>query len=427
MPYKKNFIYISNIIHLPLLDSNGKKIGKIIDLTSVFQHAYPKVSGLLVKNGKARFHIPWENVQRFSPDRKAVILNTSHVEPVESSSILEKEILLKETFLDKQVVNIYGSKVVRVNDLQLLYEAGSLWLIHIDVGFKGFLRRLGFLKFINALSNWFISYELKDQFIPWKFVQPITTTNVLDSNYLKISFSKLSELHPADLADIIDDLGTEEGNVIFHSLDAPTAAKTLQELPIKLRVRMAENLDLKKLAAIIHEMQMDEVADLLDHFPLEKNEQLYSLLPMDKVVEIEELLSQSRLGAGSLMNSEFIAITSDHTVGEILKLIKTKYSKVESIYYIYIVDKEEVLLGVATLRELLTNPAKTPITEVMREIIVKVKIHANLKTVAEIFFKYDFTVVPVVDEQNHMKGIISMKDALEAVFPEIREEAEGKS
>ena len=152
---------------------------------------------------------------------------------------------------------------------------------------------------------------------------------------------------------------------------------------------------------------------------------MYSYLPAETVGEIKDLLKHSWHGAGSLMNTEFIAVKKDLTAGEVVKKIRDEFSKVESIYYIYILDDDETVIGLTNLRELLMADPATPLSELMQENIVKVDVEENIKNVARVFFKYNFTAVPVVDESNHMLGIISMKDALEAVFPEMKEEVEG--
>jgi CBS domain-containing protein len=407
-------------------EASGKKNGAIVDMYALFDQTYPRLSGLMLRTKNGDRKIPWKFVQRIDEAGKKIFLGdfAGLSEPSGRESLKNEE-LLKKAFLDKQIVNLFGSKVVRVNDLQFLKEDTNLWLVHIDVGIKGLLRRLGWLGFFSALYEWLFSYEIKDKFISWKNTQAVPTTGATSLPCLQIPSARLSELHPADLAEILSDLGNDERVTIFRTLDNSTAARTLQEMPLNIRVQLVESVNPKRIVDIISEMQRDEVVDLLDKLSYSKVEELFSLMPPETLVEIKELLAHSWHGAGSLMNTEFAAAKKDVTAGEACELIKTEFSKAESIYYLFVLDDDETLIGLATLRALLLADADATLGEIMHENIVKVHVEENIKNVARVFFKYNFTVVPVVDDHNHILGIISMKDALEAVFPEMKEEAEG--
>ncbi len=419
-----NFIFLSQIISMPVFDSSKERIGSIDDVIADVRGLYPRINGIIVRRGikKIQVYYPWKCVQEILQGHSMVIEKACENE--EPISLAPHEIRLKETFFDKQIVDIGGSKVVRVNDLHILRDGIKLWLVHMDVGFKGFLRRLGWLRLFSAIVRWLFAHELQDKFIPWKYVQPITTAENLKSLSLIIPHSKLSDLHPADLADILVDLGAEERMLIFNSFDDATAADILQELPLKMRILIAKSLPHERLAKIMDETPMDEVVDLLDEMPSDTVNALYSLIPTEKVDQIKTLLNHSERIAGSLMNTEFISARPEEAKGKVLNRIKKNADDVESIYYIYVLDNEGVPVGVLTLKQLLTAPHKKPIGEIMRGNVVKVKVDAHIKTVAHVFYKYNFTAVPVVDDQDKIQGIITMKDAFESVFSEIREETE---
>lgn len=420
----KNFVYLSQIIDLPVIDVKNRRIGYVEDVAAGIKRMYPRVSALIVRKRfrKERFYISWGNIKRLEDGKRVLIKVMPEV--LENQVAAENEILLKESFWDNQIVDTAGSKVVRVNDLHLMKENENLWLVHIDVGFNGFLRRLGWFKYFNKMIEWLFGLTLTDKFIPWKNIQPITTTNVYGSISLKMPYSKLSGLHPADLADILADLGTDERLVIFKSLDKPTAAHALQELPLKVRVHTAELLDSDSLKKIIEEMPMDEVVDLFKELSEETITDMFKVLPADMVNEIRELLEHSERSAGSLMNTEFLSVKHDSTVAEALAKIKNDCEKLESIYYIYAVDERDSLAGVTTLRDLLVSEKDRKISDIMHKNVIKVGVTTNVKKVARVFFKYDFVVVPVVDSLNKLEGIITIKDALEAVFPEMSEESD---
>jgi len=424
----KNFIYFSDVLHFSPIDAvSGKRTGTIEDMYAVFDQTYPRISGLVLRIGKnEKRKIPWKYVRKIDEHKRAIVLDFFEGQPESACrELLKNEELLKKAFLDKQIVNLFGSKVVRVNDLHLLREDTNLWLVHIDVGIKGLLRRLGWLGFFSGVYEWVFSDEIHDKFISWKHAQPVPTTGATSLPCLQIPSARLSELHPADLAEILSDLGNDERITIFRTLDNSTAAKTLQEMPLNIRVQLVESVNPKRIVDIIGEMQRDEAVDLLDKLSHVKVLELFSLLPADTVEQLKELLAHSWHGAGSLMNTEFVAAQKNVTAGEAFQRIKTEFAKAESIYYLYVLDDDESLLGMVTLREVLLADPDAALSEFMHENVVRVNVEENVKNVARVFFKYNFSAVPVVDDRNHMLGIISMKDALEAVFPEMKEEAEG--
>ncbi len=423
---RKNFVYLSNIINLPLIDSvTGKRLGYTRDLTASLGAAYPKISGIVAsrKFSRRTFFLPWSAVVEYD-ENVSITVDGEKKAAGEGGTQMASEILLRGTFWDKQIVDMSGAKVVRVNDLHIIREDLNLWLVHIDIGFKGFLRRLGWLRFVNFLVQWLFSYALKDKFIPWKYVQPLATTNVYGSLSLTIPYAKFAEMHPADLADVLIDLGTEERFMIFRALDRNAAAETLEELPVKIQKQLVHELPDEQLAEILNEMAMDEVVDLIDELPRERVHALFELFPQEKVQEIKSLLRHSEHSAGAFMNTEFITVREDMPLSTVLKKIKKEHTRAESFYYIYVENEDEELVGITTLRQLLITDPSTPISEIMHRNIIKVDIATDIKVVAGIFIKYDFVVVPVVDEQKKIVGIITIKDALEAVFPEIRSEAE---
>lgn len=421
---KTSFIFFSQILNLPVLDSGNRRVGRIYDIVADVAGMYPKINALVVRTGirKNLLYFPWKCVKSVAEGRSIVIDNAeSGMEP---SGLADNELRLRETFLDKQIVDIAGSKVVRVNDLHILKDGTKLWIVHVDVGTKGLLRRLGWLRQINAASRWLFGYEMSDKFIQWKYVQPITSVDNFKALSLIIPHSKLSELHPADLADILIDLGAEERMLIFNSFDDATASDILQEFPLKMRLLIAESLPHDRLAKLLDKMPMDEVVDLLGEMDPEAMREVSRLLPEEKVIQIRELMRHSHRVAGSIMNTEFISAREDETAGKVLARIKKVAGDVESIYYIYVLNDDETPVGVLTLKQLLTVERKKPIGEIMRGNVVRVRIDTRIKAVAEIFYKYNFTVVPVVDERDRIEGIITIKDALEPVVPEIREETE---
>lgn len=419
------FSFLSQIIDLPILDSESrKKIGMLDDFVVEIKEMYPRIVALIVmhKNGM-RFRLPWSCVKLVN-ERRSIIIGDYTAFVGQSYTIAVSELRLKKIFWDKQIVDTHGLKVVRVNDLHLLREKMSLWVIHVDIGIKGLLRRLGWLGFFGGIIRWLFDYEIKDKFISWKYVHPLADSDKLKYLSLKVPVSSLNELHPADLADILIDLGIEEKINVILSLDNETAAGTFQELPLKIKLQITELMNIEDLARILMEMPMDEIVDFFAEIKLETRNALFKILPLKDVLQIKDLLQHSGNIAGSLMNTEFIAINREINVSDILNVIRYEAEEFETIYYIYVIDKDDRITGVVSLKQLLTADPETKVADLMREKVISVEVNTHIDVVAKIFFKYDFVVVPVVDEEEKLVGIITIKDALEAVFPEIREETE---
>jgi magnesium transporter len=423
------FSYLSEFIHLPVVRiSDNRRIGKLVDLAATTSQVYPRVTGLMVRTyrHKPPMYIPWSNVKRIV-FKEHIAINDSTMDHVQQQKAAENEILICKTFLDKQIISTSGYKIVRVNDLQLLIEdkakeSTNLWVVHIDIGSKGILRRLGFLRPVNAAFRWVTDRDLKDEFVSWKYVQPTATTSVYASVQLKTDASKLSEIHPADLADILEDLGTDERIALIESLDHFTAAQTLQEMQFKNRLQIVESMEPFKLAPIINEMQMDEAVDLLDACDAQKRQSVYAMFTTEKVTELKELSQLSAYSVGSIMNTDFITAKPTETARVVLNRIRVECEKLEMYRYAYILDDDGRLKGVVSLRNLLMSDAKMLIADIMTEQPVSVQIDTRIRRVAKLFFKYNFEAIPVVDDDDTLQGLVSYRDAVASLYPEIKEE-----
>ena len=423
------FSFLSEFLNLPVLRAgDNKRIGKLVDLAASTAQVFPRVTGVIIRVSfrSAAIYIPWTHVKHIVfKDHLAVDLPDGAGPAAVSAS--ENEILLRKTFLDRQIISTSGYKVVRVNDVQILIEdrpngSTNLWAVHIDIGMRGILRRLGYLRPVNAAFRWLTDRDIRDKFVSWKNVQPAATSSVYASVQLKTDASKLSEIHPADLADILEDLGTDERIALLESLDNYVAALTLQEMQPKNRLQVAEGLDSAKLAAIVNEMQMDEAVDLLDACEPEKRQTIYASLPPEKVADLKDLSRLSTFSVGSIMNTDYIAARKTDTAMEVLERIRAESEKAEVYRYAYVLENDDKLLGVVTLRQLLRAEPGTSVVDLMAEQPVTVQLDTHIRRVARVFFKYNFEAVPVVDEENRIQGVVTLRDALAAVYPEVREE-----
>jgi len=246
---------------------------------------YPMIIGLVVKRkGRAgRSYLPWEKIARIEP------MVTSSEETFQASEAVlpEKDIVLLREVMDKQIVDTFGAKVVRVNDLHFLRMNAHLRLVHVDVGFRGLMRRVGWERLVDRVLRWLFSYELPNQFISWKYVQLLSGSDLLQ---LSVSQKKLMHLHPADLADIIEDLSGRERSAMFHALDPETAADALEEIDPKIQKSLIEETPVEKASDIVEEMSPSDAADLLGDLPEEKAEEILEGMEKEKAEDVRELL-----------------------------------------------------------------------------------------------------------------------------------------
>ncbi len=414
-PNSQVFLFLSRVLGRKIVDSEGRFRGKILDLGVAAADLYPPVTSILYLpvGSKTPARLAWSRTVWAEND--VILSSPSPGEPADKPPG-EGELLLKESLLDKQIVDTHGAKILRVNDLHLLKVNSNLFLIHVDVGFRGLMRRVGWEKAMDKFFQWFFDYRPADHFIPWRFVQPLSTPHLLR---LKVAQNRLSLLHPADLADIIEELDIHKRTEVFQSLDVETAAEALEETDPKIQVRLIENLNPAKASDIIEEMSPSEAADLLGDLPKEKAEGILKEMEKDIAEDVKELLEHSEEKAGGLMTPSFPTLPPQATARQALDFLRQEAENLDVIDYLYVVDEEEHLLGVISLRDLLMASPQTQLSNMMDSRVVSVGLEEEKERIADLFAKYGLKDIPVVDEENHIKGVIPFKSLLEVVAPEL--------
>jgi magnesium transporter len=408
-----DFYFLSHFLGRGLRSTSGEKIGKVTDLVTERAEPYPLVIGLSVRAGrKDRRFVPWEKITRIEP---WVLLSDGAFDFLPSRPSGQNVTFLREEVMDKQIVDTFGAKVVRVNDLHFLRVNSQLRLVHVDVGFRGLMRRVGWEGAMDGLLHWFFSYELPNQFISWKYVQLLSGSDLLQLN---ISQQKLSRLHPADLADIIEDLSGRERSAIFHALDTETAAEALEEIDPRIQKALIETIPVEKASDIVEEMSPSDAADLLGDLPEERAEKILKEMEQERAEDLRGLLVHRDEAAGGLMTTSYFSLPGDTPVETALTRLKEEASELDIFEYIYLVDAEEVLQGVVSLRDLLTAPPGQPLAELQSSRLVSVGTEEDQKKVVEAFAKYGFSALPVVDEDRRLKGVIGFRTVLEVLAPD---------
>ncbi|MCX5917818.1 MAG: CBS domain-containing protein [Deltaproteobacteria bacterium] len=414
-PNSQVFLFLSQILGKRIVDSAGRVQGKVLDLVVAVADLYPPVTAILYlpEGAKSPARFPWNKVTHIAGQ---VVVSPPASADAPSGNLGEGELLLKESLLDKQIVDTHGAKILRVNDLHLLKVNHNLFLIHVDVGFRGLMRRVGLEKAADKFFQWFFDYHLADHFIPWRFVQPLSSPALLR---LRVAQDRLSLLHPADLADIIEELDIHKRTAVFQSLDVETAAEALEETDPKIQVRLIENLNPAKASDIIEEMSPSEAADILGDLPKEKAEGILKEMEKGIAEDVKELLEHPEEKAGGLMTTAFPTLPPQATAREAMEFLRHEGENLDLIDYLYVADAEEHLLGVVSLRDLLLASPQTVLGDMMDVRVVAVRLEEEKEEIADRFAKYGLKAIPVVDEENHVKGVIPFKSLLEVVAPQL--------
>ncbi len=405
-------IFLSDFLRADVIDVGQRRVGSVRDLLVRMGDPYPVVVALALRSSrKLPDVIDWGAVRQGESNELALNVATTALKEYQATKDV---IWLARDVLDKQIVDTDGRRVVRVNDLQLQVSAGNLLLVGVDVGARGLLRRLGAEGLGKRVSR-LTGRNIPQRLISWDAVDPVHSDE--ESVKLRISHRKLAKMHPADIAEIVEQLGGRDRDAIFQSLDDEIAADTLEESSDEVQAQIIARLDDDRAADILEAMAPDEAADILGDLPEERRETIIAAMEAEEAEDVEELLSYEEDTAGGLMTTEFVAVPAGLTAEQTIDKLRELEPDAESIYYVYVVDDDEHLLGVLSLRDLIVAKPLTLITDFMIERVVAVPLDARPEDVAAVMAKYNFLAVPVVDDDDRMQGIVTIDDAMDTVMP----------
>ncbi len=427
-------IYLSTMLGIPVLDSEGTSIGTVHDLGIATGEVFPRVTSLAFMGpGKTPFMISWRKyVADF--DDEAVRLKVPAAQ-VRFSYLQPDELLIARDLLNKQIVDTKGMRVVRVNDLKLsdtggpskLGERGGgdstqLRLIGAEVGVRGLLRSLsprlerGVCRVASALGH-----PVKERLIAWSYMDLIDRE--LKDVKLSVTHKTLDELHPADIADILEQLDPRLRAQVFAQLDAEQAADAMAELDEDQAAEIVDDMDARQASRMLQEMDPDDAAELVGELDYAKAETLLRLMGVKEERAIRQLLGYRESTAGRIMTQSFAAFTPAMTVEEAIAVLrKADVDDLETVNYLYVTDDERRLQGVLPLRRLLIADAGTRLGQLMETDLVTCAPDDDQEDVAENISKYNLLALPVVDEDRKLLGIVTVDDALEVLQEEHEED-----
>lgn len=404
-------LFVSEILKKLVLDPKGEELGRVKDIVVIKGETFPKVSALIIEKKKRLSNLPWLNLNIFN---KRIISAKIYSEGLQPYEFSEKDLLIVRDIFDKQIVDANGAKVVRVNDVKLEGFNSAAILVAVDVGMRGIMRRLGVERGGEDMMRLF-KRHLPYNLISWNYIQPLEPK--LTKISLTVPRQMVSELHPADIAEIISQVSRREGATFFKGLDVETAAEALSELQPDVQAAIITGMDTDKAADIIEEMPPDEAADILSDLPMDKAKEILEKIEKEEAEDIQELLSHEEDTAGGLMTNEFIAYPPETTVKEAIEKFRKDAEEVETVYYIYVTDTEEKLIGVISLRELLLAPLDTKLSDIVETKLKTVTPDTDEVEVAEIISKYNLVAIPVVDNEGFMLGIVTVDDIIDRILP----------
>jgi CBS domain-containing protein len=401
--------FLSEFIGMPAQVKGARApVGKIVDfLISHPEDAFPRIDAVKIrtKGGMRIVPIGEATVGRDGP----LLLDA---EPTVESPADDAALYLVEDLLDKQIVDVDGRKVVRINDLELAMTGGTLRVVAAEVGVAGLLRRLG----VGGLARDLVD-RVPRTLIAWNNVSPIHDLNPSEIK-LSVSEGRLSRLHPSDLAEIIGDLSAKDAAHVMGSLDDETAADALEHLDLDTQRAIIDDLGTERAADIIEEMDADDAADLLGDLPAEQQAELLAEMDAETAQDLRELVSYGDNTAGGLMTTGYVWIYPHRTIAATIAKIREIAPETEFIYYLYVTDQAEKLLGVLSLRTLLLAQPDKTIDDVMETDLVSVSADMTAEDVASIIARYDLLACPVLDAAGKMQGIVTVDDAIDAIIPE---------
>ncbi len=412
-------LFFSQLVGKAVRDRQGEKIAVLKDLivrinpdVGKSEEKYPPVAGLLARASGREFWIPLDKVQLFEAD--GVKLHTAEL----SLARFERrdgEILLGRDLLDKQLVDVEGRRVIRVNDLALgAREETALRLLAVDVAFGAIWRRI----FSFGKTRPARQINRGEDLLDWADVEYFASS--APAVRLNVSHERLARLHPVDIARLLDELSYVQGAEIVNALDDETAADTLEEMQPDDAADILEGFNEDRAADILEEMQPDDAADLLAEVDKDKAQALLGLMEIEESQEVRELLAYDEDTAGGMMTNDFVMLPADMAAADALQNIRMMEAQPEFVDYIYVVEPgSERLVGVAALRDVVFSPVRGRLLGdlAMRD-FVSVSADTRAEDAAALLADYGFRAMPVMNERDEIQGIITFDDALDLILPE---------
>ncbi len=405
----ETFLYFTELLNLPVYDLKHRRIGRVRDAALVPLVHQSRVDRFLVGAGSSWLSVRYDQISAISLD--GIQLSDEKLFPYHSDEYMLR---MGRDLLDQQIIDVNGRKVVRVNDVTLEVQRTSgfdqIYVMEVDIGLRSILRRLlqGAVprKLIRALQQ-----PIAPNSIRWDFCN-IVEADPQRRLRLNISHDKLELMHPADLADIVEELGPAEREAIFETIDSEVAAETLSEMDSKTQASILESLEPEVAADIVEEMSPDEAADALGELEEETSQEILEEMEQADKTEVTELLEFEEDTAGGLMNTEYASLPDTATVSDAMVMLRANEELLENLNLILLVDPESRLTGAVHLARLFLAAGDTPLKTLAQDPLISAHVDMPQDRVTELFDKYNIFTLPVVDDKQILSGVITADDVI---------------
>jgi len=396
----KNNFYLSRILGNKVYTTDMKIIGRLNDLGVINELKSPHVTTAKVKtnSGMKDYNFKYFSITK---QKGQYVLVCNKIEEYTSINTL----FLRKHILDQQIIDVNGRKVVRVNDISLSYLEKGAFVVAVDIGIDGLLRRIGIAKPLKMLG-----LKISSKLMLWNDVEAVVTSN--ENIVLSKTYDSLSILHPSDLADIIEDFDAKTGLTIFSSLDNAKAADVLEEMEEDAQVSFIESLPSDKASDVLEEMPADEAADILDGMNAGKVEELLNSMEKEAAGEIRELLGYDSKVVGSLMSTDFVSFKNKETINEAIKTLRKLKPEEDELFSLYVVDEKEKLIGTLSLRDLIISDPTSKIGDVMNKKFKSMFDTDNIDDLIKNVSKYNLVAIPVTNNEMKLLGNVIINDII---------------
>jgi CBS domain-containing protein len=404
--------FLSEILGHTITDLDGRYIGKLEDLVArePADAIHPIIEAVVVKAANKLIILPYGLVTTLFAPAIPLKCRADEITIYEPS---ESDIFLSRDVLDKQIIDTNGARVVRVNDLELVRVNGTLYVGNVDIGVLGILRRLGVAEMAGNVATR-LHLPSPHTYISWDNVELLRHDPFMR---LRVPVESISALHPADVAEIISDMNKLEGGQFLEALNMEQLADTLEEVETEFQADLIENMPDEKVADLLEEMEPDEAADLLAELPEARSRDLLALMDREESEDVRKLLSYPEDSAGGIMTTGFASVPPDVTAEHAIRLLRETADDAETVFYVYVTDTEQHLLGVFSLKDLIFARPTERVEQFMEPRVKSVGLTDDQDEVAHVITKYDLLAIPVVDDANVMHGIVTADDALDKIIP----------
>jgi CBS domain-containing protein len=400
-------LYFSKLLGRRIrLDKTNRKNGRLTDLVFRLSEPYPEAVGILIEHGKGHPSelIPWAKVARIEDE--AIFITPYETGGPYPRFIDQKGwILLNEHLMGQTILDTNGRRTEVVNDVHLLFSKGRMILVHVDISFNGFLRKWG----LEGLT------KAKDQLISWRYVQPLSVEDhTKDIVTLSVAREQATELPSEDLADALEVLSGDEQQAMFSALDPDKAAAVLVDAEPRAKRQLIAFLSEEKARQVLAKMSVLQIADFFSNLPHARASELMRLVPPARAARAEAIMSNADVPAATFMSEKFFAFTPETKAGDALHSLRDSAASNRYISYLYVVAGEERnLQGVVGLRELVVAPENASLGELMVSPVVTADHDCLREDLVELFAKYQFRMLPVVDAHDRLLGVVRYKDIMQ--------------